>query len=368
MTTHIITVVFILSFGIQLAWLSVYLRMLLRRRKCAENENLPPLSVIICARNEAENLQKFLPSVLNQKYPDFEVVVINDNSEDNTKEVLSEFKKRYNNLTVLEAEKNSSGGGNKKKALTKAISEAKNEILVFTDADCYPVSTEWLKKIASSYSFDTEIIIAYSGYEKHKGFLNRIIRYETLFTAVQYLSFADFGFPYMAVGRNLSYKKSVFLQNKGFESHKNILSGDDDLFINQAANKKNTKIICDFESKTISLPKKTVKEYCLQKRRHFSAGFQYRNRNKLIIWTELMSRFFFYLFLLVLLVKGQAVELALVLFLIRMTIFVFTVKLFALKIKEPNNLFFIPIFDILIPVIHLIILSGTVFYKRIVWK
>ncbi len=369
MAIRVLTSVFIASFIIQLVYYSaVYLRIIFQHKKPIKKENLLPLSVIISAQNEAENLKNFLPLILNQDYPDFEVLVINDNSKDDTRNILSEFISRYDNLTVLDAEKNSFGSGNKKRALTKAISKVKNDLLVFTDADCHPVSNLWLKKIASTYSTDTEIVIAYGAYEIRKSFLNRIIRFETLFNAVQYLSFADLGFPYMAVGRNLSYKKSTFLKTNGFESHKNILSGDDDLFINEVADRKNTKIITDFESKTISIPKHSFKTYLIQKKRHLSAGFKYRFRNKIIIGTEITTRFIFYLFFLIFLIVGTNTEAVILLFFIRTIISVSVIHLIAMKMKEPNNLFFIPIFDILIPLLNLVILAGTVFDKKNIWK
>ena len=369
MTIRILTGVFIASFIIQLVYyLMVYIRIIFHHRTPEKKENFAPLSVIISAGNEAENLQNFLPLVLNQDYPDFEILVINDNSKDETAKVLSEFSSRYDNLTVLDAEKNTSGSGNKKRALTKAILRARNDLLVFTDADCYPVSNLWLKKIASAYSNDTEIVIAYGAYEYRKGFLNKMIRFETFFNAVQYLSFADLGFPYMAVGRNLSYKKSVFLKTNGFESHKNILSGDDDLFINEAADRKNTKIITDFESKTISIPKHSFKAYLMQKRRHLSAGLKYRIRNKFIIGTEITTRFFFYLIFLILLFDGTNTEAVILLFFVRIIVSVSVIQLIAMKMKEPINLFFISIFDILIPMLNLVIIAGTVFDKKNIWK
>ncbi len=368
MVIRILTNIFIVSFVIQLVYYSaVYIRVLFNKKN-GKVENFEPLTVIISARNEAENLRKFLPEILNQDYPDFEVLVINDNSEDDTSVVLNEFQLKYKNLKVLEGEKNISKSGNKKKALTKAIAEAKNNLLVFTDADCYPVSNLWLKQIASAYSESVEIVIGYGAYEKRKGFLNHIIRFETLFAALQYLSFADLGFPYMAVGRNLSYKKTLFEKSGGFSSHKNILSGDDDLFINEAAKSKNTKILTDFESKTVSIPKQTFKEYVLQKKRHFTSGFKYRLRNKFIIGIEILTRFIFYLFFIVLSVKGDAGGLVISLFIIRLFVSITIIKMYAMKMKEPNILFFIPIFDILIPVLNLIIFTGTVFDKKILWK
>jgi len=363
------TSIFIVSFIIQLVYyLPVYLRIFKPDNRFENKHYLPPVSIIISARNEAENLRNFLPLILNQDYPNFEVVVVNDNSEDKTQDVLLRYKKKYENLIILNADKNIFEEGNKKSAITKAILSAKNNLLIFTDADCYPVSNKWLKKMTSAYSENTEILIGFGAYEEQRGFLNKIIRYETLFNTLQFMSFADLGFPYMAVGRNLSYKKSVFLKIKGFESHKDIISGDDDLFINDAANRKNTNIITDFESKTISIPKDSFKTYFNQKKRHFSSSSKYRLRNKIIIGIEIITRFLFYLFFVVLLIYGNNYRIVLAILFVRIIVSLTVIKLFALKMKESNILFFIPIFDILIPVLNLIVFTGTVFDNKIRWK
>ena len=198
-----------------------------------------PVSVIICARDEDENLARNLPGVLVQSYPStYEVVAINDNSLDDSKYILQELKKTFKSLHVVELTQEAVHISGKKYPLSIGIREAKHEVLLLTDADCVPASEHWITKMQDGYDDNIEIVLGYGAYHKKKGLLNKLIRFETFHTALQYLSYALAGMPYMGVGRNLSYKKSLFFKNKGFSSINNIPSGDDDLFINKAATKK----------------------------------------------------------------------------------------------------------------------------------
>src|SRR6185436_3860360 len=156
------------------------------------------------------------------------------------------------------------------------IREAKHEILLLTDADCVPASEFWIQHMQDAYDENIDVVLGYGAYHKTKDFLNKLIRFETFHTALQYLSYALAGMPYMGVGRNLSYKKSLFFRHKGFSSINHIPSGDDDLFINKAATKKNTAVIIDPEAITRSIPKRTSKAWKKQKARHYTTAKFYK--------------------------------------------------------------------------------------------
>jgi glycosyltransferase involved in cell wall biosynthesis len=173
-------------------------------------KKLVPFSVIISARNEARNLIEYLPSILEQDYPTFEVIIIDDNSTDDTSKILNHFKGQYAHLQIIKIEHKKSAG--KKEGLQQGIMNAKYEWLVFTDADCYPKSDQWLRKMATKCDKKTDIILGYSPYQKENGLLNDFIRYETFMTAVIYGTFTQLGMPYMGVGRNMAYRKSRFLE------------------------------------------------------------------------------------------------------------------------------------------------------------
>ncbi len=253
------------------------------------------VSVIICARNEAENLRNNLPSILEQEHKDYEVIVVNDCSTDETDEVIGEYIKKYKHLrtTTISPDKKFTHG--KKLAVTVGIKAAKHEWLVFTDADCKASSDQWLNRLQENFTKEKEIVLGYGGYARRKGLLNKYIRYDTIVIALQYFSFALAGMPYMGVGRNLAYRKSLFFRNKGFASHYGILSGDDDLFVNETATKLNTTVEIHRQSHTTSIPKLSWSLWVKQKKRHFSTAKHYKSKHVFWLRLEPFSRLLFYL-------------------------------------------------------------------------
>ena len=265
-----------------------------------EARQQPPVSVIICAHNEEENLKSFLPQILEQDYPLFEVVLVDDCSDDDTKWILKEFSTKYlERLKVVEIKEHIRLKHTKKFALTMGIKAAKHEHLVFTDADCQPESPFWLAEMAGAFSPEKEIVLGYSPYFKQNGFLNKLIRFETTHTAMSYLSYAVKGNAYMGVGRNLAYTKSLFYQGKGFNKHMHIRSGDDDLFVNHNATNTNVNIAIHPDAHILSVPKKTWKSYYKQKARHSGASTLYKSKHKRMLAAQLLSSLLFYLILTV---------------------------------------------------------------------
>jgi len=254
-----------------------------------------PVSVIICARDEAANLAKNLPGSLVQAYSTtHEVIVVNDNSFDDSKYLLEEFEREFKHLKVVELKQEAKMIPGKKFPLSIGIKTAKYEIVLLTDADCIPSSELWIEKIQESYDDSTEIVLGYGAYHKKKGLLNRLIRWETFHTALQYLSYALAGKPYMGVGRNLSYKKVIFFRHKGFSSFNHISSGDDDLFINIAATKNNTKINISPEAFTLSDSPSNWNQWIKQKRRHYSTAKYYKPLHKFLLGLYSLTHFLFF--------------------------------------------------------------------------
>ncbi|OYZ01211.1 MAG: glycosyl transferase family 2 [Sphingobacteriia bacterium 28-36-52] len=254
-----------------------------------------PVSVIICARDEAHNLVKNLPGVLVQDYATtHEVVLVNDNSTDESKYVIDEFRRSFKNLNMIELTQEAKMISGKKFPLSMGIKSAKYEIVLLTDADCVPASENWIKKMQGAYEDETEIVLGYGAYHKKPGLLNKLIRFETFHTALQYFSYALAGKPYMGVGRNLSYKKELFFKNKGFSSINQIPSGDDDLFINQVATADNTAILLDHDTHTLSDAKNSWGEWMTQKYRHYSTGKYYKPIHKFLLGLYSFSLFLVY--------------------------------------------------------------------------
>ncbi len=279
----------------------LFSKLAFRRKQPPATTEQPPVSVVISARNEYHHLKKNLPAILEQKYPDFEVVVVNHASDDETADYLKELQNNYSHLKVVTIAQDLNFFHGKKFPLSIGIKSAGHEILLLTDADCKPASPYWISRMASNYDDKTEVVLGYGPYVKEKGFLNRLIRYDTFLVALQYLSFALAGKPYMGVGRNLSYRKSLFLKNKGFISHYSVASGDDDLFISEVARKENTRVELSPEAFVYSEPKHQFNEWLRQKRRHLTTGKKYKPKYKFLLGTFSLSLGIYYLSLVILL-------------------------------------------------------------------
>ncbi len=253
------------------------------------------VSVVICARDEAANLAKNLPGLLVQKYNStHEIIVVNDNSFDETKYLLEEMKKEFRQMQVVELTQEAKMIPGKKFPLSIGIKTAKYEIVLLTDADCVPASENWINSMQEVYDDETEIVLGYGAYHKNKTFLNKLIRWETYHSALQYMSYALAGTTYMGVGRNLSYKKAIFYRHKGFSAHNNIPGGDDDLFINMAATNKNVKINLDQDSFTLSSAPESFTQWKKQKNRHYTTSKYYRPLHKFLLGMYAFSQFLFY--------------------------------------------------------------------------
>ena len=360
---------FIVSLLFQLGfYLRIYRRMAVYN-PAPKRKTGQPVSVIICARNEEDNLKLFLPKVLEQEYPDYEVVVVNDSSTDGTEDVLAELAVRYKHLRYTSIPHNEKFRHGKKLALTIGIKAAKHDRLVLTDADCYPVTDQWLQMMASHLTGDTQIVLGYGGYERRKGFLNMLIRYETVFTAIQYFSQAMVGKPYMGVGRNLAYRKELFFKNKGFADHYHLSSGDDDLFVNQHATRENTAWVIQQEGHTRSVPEKTFRNWIHQKQRHLSAGKKYRKGTKLRLATEYISRIAVYFSLVLLCVISPWKYIVLGLFLLQLIPRLIIFKMGMRSLDEKYLLLPSLLLDPILPLVLAIIwLSGAFVTKYQSWN
>jgi cellulose synthase/poly-beta-1,6-N-acetylglucosamine synthase-like glycosyltransferase len=244
---------------------------------------LPGVSVVVCAHDEEENLRKLLPALYAQDHPNYEIIIVNDRSNDGTYDLLLEESQSNDKLKPVQVSQTPDHVNGKKYGLTLGIKAAKYDIILLTDADCLPASNSWVSLMAEGYHADTQVVIGYSAYNREKSFLNAFIRFETLTTAIQYLSLALLGRPYMGVGRNLSYKKSLFLNNKGFNSHLKVMGGDDDLFVNQLATGATTRVVTLQKATTLSVPKKNWGAWFRQKKRHISVSKYYKAGDKLVL-------------------------------------------------------------------------------------
>jgi glycosyltransferase involved in cell wall biosynthesis len=325
-----------------------------------------PVSVIICSRNEAANLRKNLPKILNQVYFEFELIVVDDASDDETSIILKELSAKNQQLSIVKLQKKEQPG--KKTALIKGIEAAKYNWLLLCDADCEPAGKDWISTMMSAVKSDkTEIVLGYGPYKKYPTLINSWIRFETVYTAMQYLSAAIWKIPYMGVGRNLLYKKSVFERHKNaLTDNLDLASGDDDLFINAAANSENTEVCVNPKSFVFSEPKHSILALYLQKQRHYSVGTKYKTPNKIVLGIISLSHFSFWLFLIPALLTAP--KIAISLFFIRVVILLFVFFKWSNVLNEQNIILKILLFDLCLPLYYVIFAPSLFLKQRKIWK
>ena len=290
-------------FGVGILIQIIYLLIIFGRtafyklsKSSSNSQNEEGVTVLVAAHNEFQNLKTLIPKLFEQDYPKFDVMVVNDRSTDRTKRLLEEMMAIYPRLRSVTVKYTPDHVTSKKFAMTLGIKVSKNDVILLTDADCVPNSDQWIRKMTAPVRENGKTFaLGFSGYEKVKGFLNSWIQYETLLTAMYYLSFGLWKAPFMGVGRNLCYRRSFFMEVKAFKGFWHIEGGDDDLFVNQYATGKNTAIVLDPEANTVSKPKLTFKEYLVQKKRHLHAGKFYRAEDKQKIGFFSLSHALFWL-------------------------------------------------------------------------
>jgi len=340
---------FLIAVGIQLFYYVFLFGAFSFTKTTAINKSNLPVSIIIAAKNEAENLKENLPLILNQEYPNFEVILINDASADTSLEIIRTLQQQHTHLKAIHLTKTDSYTGNKKNAVTKGIEVASYEYVLFTDADCKPISNHWISEMMSHFTDEKSVVLGYGAYQKiNNSFLNKLVRYETLLTAIQYFSYAKIGIPYMGVGRNLAYKKALFYRVNGFESHEHIKSGDDDLFINEIATKQNTAICSAKESHTLSVPKTNFNSWFQQKRRHVSTATSYKPIHQLLLGVFFVSQFLFWLLAIILLILAFKWQFVTILIGIRLIVQYCILRNSVAKLNEKDLLLYAPLLDFLL--------------------
>lgn len=346
----------------------IFARLAFYKTKLPEQIEHPPVSVVIAARNEYHNLIKNLPLILAQNYSDFEVVVVNHASNDETTYYLKEMQQTNKHLKIVQIDQELNFFTGKKFPLSLGIKTAKNEFILLTDADCKPESDLWIETMVRNYTDDVEVLLGYGPYKKAKGFLNKLVRYDTFYVAMQYLSFALIGKPYMGVGRNLSYRRSTFFKNKGFTSHYTIPSGDDDLFINQVSTRKNTRIEIDQNSFMYSESKQTFGEWIKQKRRHLSTGVHYKFSFKILLGMYSLTQLLFFASLILLLVLEEYLIIVGSVFLIRFITQFLVHKKILQRFADGQLLLFSLAWELFHLLILQIITLISIFRKPVKWK
>jgi len=327
-----------------------------------------PVSILVCAHDEERNLRELIPLLLAQNFPEFEIIVINDRSNDGTYDYLLEEGKADQRIRMVNVDRIPPHVNGKKYSLTLGIKAAKYDLLLLTDADCRPDSENWISSMSSAFEEKTQFVLGFSPYRKGKGFLNLFIRFETLLTALQYCSFALLRNPYMGVGRNLAYRKSFFLAGKGFHEIMNVTGGDDDLYVNQHANSSNTTLVVNKAATTYTFAEETWTDFIRQKQRHLSVGKLYKFKHRfwlglftvswLISWISIVPAVIFSGFPLI--VAGLMIA--------RIALLMIAFDIALRKFEHKFELWTLPFLDFLFSIYYLTTGLLTLGSKKVRWK
>jgi cellulose synthase/poly-beta-1,6-N-acetylglucosamine synthase-like glycosyltransferase len=326
-----------------------------------------PLSVIVCAHDEEDNLRELVPILLSQNHSAFEVIIVNDRSNDGTYDYLLTETRKNPHLKMVHVNYKPDHMNGKKYGLTLGIKAAQYDWILLTDADCRPASTEWIRQMAGGFTENASLVLGYSPYIHEPGLLNAFIRFETMLTGIQYFSFARMGLPYMGVGRNLAYRKKLFLDNKGFHGHMAVMGGDDDLFVNQHATKQNAFTVLNEKAVTYSKPKTTWAEYYQQKIRHLAVGKHYQWKHKLVLAPLSISNILLWPSVIPCLFTVYW-DIALLAILARWIIQILTALQLTKKSGERLEIRKIPVLDFIFCFYYLVAGFRALFTKRIQWK
>ena len=285
--------------------LGLYRNLYLHSKKEKKETDTPTLSVIIVAKDAASDLQKNLPAILEQDYPEFEVIVIYEQSaDDNCEDVLKLLKEKFPHLHHSFIPDSARYISHKKLGITMGIKASHYDWLVFTEPNCRPESNQWLRKMARNFTSDTDIVLGYSNYEKTKGWFNRKITFDTMLNSMRQLGRAIGGHPYTGCGRNLAYRKSLYYNQKGFASHLNLQRGEDDLFVNRTANKRNTRIETSPESIVRITAPHFKKNWAEDKLSYNMTSHYFKGISRYVMGFETCSRLLFFLAIIACLVYG----------------------------------------------------------------
>ena len=364
----VLLILFFAAVALQLIFLVTFLVSLTRKTE-EKQSTAPPVSLLVCAHDEEENLKQLIPLLLEQQYPQFEIIIVNDRSNDGTFDLLLEETKKDHRLRMVHINRLPDHVDGKKYAITLGIKAATYDWILLTDADCRPESENWILAMSLKFQESTKFVLGFSPYRKVAGFLNLFIRFESLLTAIQYFSFAMLGHPYMGVGRNLAYRKSFFLGKKGFNTIIGVTGGDDDLFVNEHANGNNTAVCLENEATVYSIPKTTWRSFLNQKIRHLAVGKKYRLKHRFFLGLFMLSWVFTWILALLLLVTHPAqVYWVVGPFLLRSLVVTLLFQFSTKRLGQKFETWTVPFLDFVFSIYYISTGLVALFTKRIQWK
>lgn len=364
---QVLFIVFATVVGIQIVFTIIFLAAF-SRKSAKQHSQKPPVSIVVCAHDEFQNLNELIPILLSQNYPTFEVIVVNDRSNDDTFDWLLAEAKKDHRLRMVHVNRLPEHVTGKKYALTLGIRAATFDWILLTDADCRPASGNWIQEISSHYDTSTQFVLGFSPYFKTPGFLNLFIRFEAILTAIQYISLALLKAPYMGVGRNLSYRKSFFMENKGFNNLLHVEGGDDDLYVNRHALGSNTEVCMSPDAVVRSVPKLSWKEFFRQKVRHLSVGKRYTLKFRVILGLFVMTWLLTWFTAIPLFFRQDLVLWTAGLFVFRWIMLVFVFQDAVKRLGDKFEVWTIPVLDFVFSIYYISTGVSALLTKKVRWK
>ena len=290
----------------------IHSRRILWLRKQAEKavskepipaQQLPGLSVILTTYNQEELLRKHLPLMLEQEYPaEFEVIVVDMNSSDETLQYLEQTEKRYHNLHYTSVPNSSRNVSVMRLAITLGMKAAANDWTILTNASCAPKSHHWLKQMGQACveKEETNIVIGYTSIKRNRFKNARKARFFHFWQQIRNLRYATRHGAYRAEANNLGYRRSFFLQNKGFMEGNRLQAGATEILVNHNSTRANTTICVHPEAVVeVDLPHnegwwRQERLFFMETRSHFRHKNPYRMQylgSSLLIWLLTLTTF-----------------------------------------------------------------------------
>jgi glycosyltransferase involved in cell wall biosynthesis len=340
-----------------------------RYRLPEENYNFPPVSVVLVTKDEQENLKERLPVILEQQYPDFEVVIVNNASSDETEFVLKVFQKIYPQLKVVnlysEAPNKFLG---KKYPLSIGIKSAKNDCVLLTNVNCVPNSLFWIMNMVRGLSQTRNTIIGFNFYEREKTLFNSLVQYDTIINAINYGGMALLGNPYKATGDNIIISREEFFNSGSFLSLYNVACGDMELYVNRITKGKKTSVILNEEAYIKTETPQSFSLWCRYKKRNIKTAYYYKFLDKLLVAIPSWTTLFFYATFVTLFLLNFPWQ-----WILTGCILKFAIQIIffqnASKVLMKNNLcIFAPLFEIFFLVFNTIMGISVLFSRKDRWE
>lgn len=339
------------------------------KAKQSTSTSFPPVSVIICAKNEARQLYKNVPKLLAQDYPEFEIILINNASTDDTEAIIEAFSLAHENLQQVNVVGNENFWNNRKYALTLGIKRAKYPTMLFTTAAAVPASKHWIKEIAGAFTDQKQLVIGYGAYQKvRRSLLNALIRFENTLATIQCASYAKVGRPYMGVKSNLAYTAALFYEQKGFVAHMKVPEGDDRLFVNAAATRKNTISHFNPESFTIAQAPSSFKQWWSHKQDHLGMLRYYKFPEKLFLGLFHSSQVLFFILAVAMVATTFCLSWVLAVIGLRYLIAWLVIGFGASRLQEKDLIYIFPFYEIALIIVQICIFISNLISKPARWK